>query len=107
MQLLLVIPSVGALAAGLASGTSIGDAMRRASAASAITVTRRGATAAIPAAAEVEAFLRTYDRSTISLRVGRSSTNSKGRVTSCRAREPLAARMRPRSLDEIVGRNIS
>jgi ribokinase len=48
----------GALAAGLASGTPIGDAMRRASAASAITVTRRGATAAIPTAAEVEAFLK-------------------------------------------------
>jgi len=48
----------GALADGLASGTPILDAMRCASAASAITVTRRGATASIPTAAEVEAFLR-------------------------------------------------
>jgi len=47
----------GALAAGLADGMSMADAIRRASAASAITVTRRGATVAIPTVTEVEAFL--------------------------------------------------
>ena len=48
----------GALAAQLASGVEIEDAIYYAGAAGAITVTRRGAIAALPHAAEVEALLR-------------------------------------------------
>ncbi len=49
---------IGTLAAGLDLGLDRPAAMRRAAAASAIQVTRPGAAPAIPAAAEVEAFLR-------------------------------------------------
>lgn len=48
---------IGTLAAGLDLGLDRGDAMRRAAAASALQVTRPGAAAAIPAAAEVDRFL--------------------------------------------------
>lgn len=49
---------IGTLAAGLDLGLERAVAMRRAAAASAIQVTRPGAAPAIPAAAEVDAFLR-------------------------------------------------
>lgn len=48
----------GALAARLAQGDGIGDALRYASAASAIACTRLGAQSSIPERGEVEAFLR-------------------------------------------------
>ncbi len=48
----------GVLAASLAGGRRIGEAMRRASAAAAISTTRRGAQTSLPTAAEIEAFLR-------------------------------------------------
>lgn len=47
----------GALAAALASGLELPDGLRRASAAGAITVTRRGAATSLPMAAEVDALL--------------------------------------------------
>lgn len=47
----------GYLAAGLAEGRSTGEAMRRASAAAAIAVTRPGASPSIPTAREVDEFL--------------------------------------------------
>jgi ribokinase len=48
----------GALAASLADKIPMEEALRRASAASAITVTRKGAIAALPTVSEVEALLR-------------------------------------------------
>jgi len=48
----------GVLAASLAGGRGIRDAMRRASAAAAISTTRRGAQTSMPSASEIEAFLR-------------------------------------------------
>jgi ribokinase len=48
----------GALAVGLAEGRSLGDALRFASAAAALTVTRFGAQPSIPPRAEIESFLR-------------------------------------------------
>ena len=48
----------GVLAACLAEGRVIGEAMRRASAAAAISTTRRGAQTSLPTGAEIEAFLR-------------------------------------------------
>jgi ribokinase len=47
----------GALAADLASGLTMAQALRQASAAGAVTVTRRGALPALPTAAEVRALL--------------------------------------------------
>ncbi len=49
----------GVLAASLAQGLKVGEAMRRASAAASISVTRRGAQTSMPAAAEIESFLNT------------------------------------------------
>jgi len=48
----------GVLAAGVAQGRSIPEAMRRASAAAAISTTRKGAQPSMPTAEEIEAFLR-------------------------------------------------
>jgi ribokinase len=48
----------GALAASLADKTPMEEALQRASAASAITVTRKGAIVALPTASEVETLLR-------------------------------------------------
>jgi len=48
---------VGALAAGLAQGLTVNDALRRGQAAAAIAVTRRGAQSAMPSATEVAASL--------------------------------------------------
>ena len=48
----------GALAAGLARGDTMPDALRRASAAGALAVTRPGALPSLPAASEVEALLQ-------------------------------------------------
>ena len=48
----------GALAASLANGSSMAEALQRASAAGAITVTRLGAFPSLPTASEVEALLR-------------------------------------------------
>jgi ribokinase len=48
----------GALAVGLAEGRSLGDALRFASAAAALTVTRFGAQPSIPRRAEIESFLQ-------------------------------------------------
>lgn len=48
---------IGTLAAALDAGLPRQDAMRRASAAAAIQVTRQGAADAMPTAAEVDAFL--------------------------------------------------
>ena len=50
---------VGALAVGLAEGMSLRDAIPRATAAAALSVTRAGAQASYPSRAEVEAFLST------------------------------------------------
>jgi ribokinase len=47
----------GTLAAALAAGAAMSDALRRANAAAAIAVTRKGAQPSIPAAAEVDAML--------------------------------------------------
>ncbi|MCG9894911.1 MAG: PfkB family carbohydrate kinase, partial [Fimbriimonadaceae bacterium] len=47
----------GVLAAGLARGESLAESARRAQAAAALSVTRPGAQAAMPTAAEIEAFL--------------------------------------------------
>ena len=49
---------VGAVAAQLAGGRSIGDALGYANAAASICVQRIGAAPSMPTAAEVEAFLR-------------------------------------------------
>ncbi len=51
---------IGYLMASLQRGTSLNDAMKLASAASAITVTKEGAVPSIPRLAEVEAFLTKY-----------------------------------------------
>jgi ribokinase len=48
----------GVLAAGIASGSSVETAMRRASAAAAISTTRRGAQPSMPASPEIEDFLK-------------------------------------------------
>lgn len=48
----------GAFAASRAAGLSIGDALKRANAAAALSVTRHGATPSMPTAAEVDAFLK-------------------------------------------------
>ncbi len=48
----------GVLAASLAAGREIGEAMRRASAAAAISTTRRGAQTSLPGREEIDAFLR-------------------------------------------------
>lgn len=48
---------IGYVVAGLDSGLTVGDSMRRAAAASAIKVMREGAAPAIPSAAEVDEFL--------------------------------------------------
>jgi ribokinase len=50
----------GVLAASLAEGRTVGEAMRRASAAAALSTTRRGAQTSLPTAVEIEAFLRTH-----------------------------------------------
>jgi ribokinase len=47
----------GVLAAALAEGSRVEDALRRASAAAAISTTRRGAQPAMPMRAEIEEFL--------------------------------------------------
>ena len=47
----------GTLAASLAAGASMSDALKRANAAAAISVTRKGAQPSIPSAAEVDAML--------------------------------------------------
>jgi ribokinase len=47
----------GVLAAALAEGSRVGDALRRASAAAAISTTRRGAQPAMPERSEIEEFL--------------------------------------------------
>src|SRR5262249_52119268 len=47
----------GTLAASLAAGDAMFDALRRANAAAAISVTRKGAQPSIPSAAEVDAML--------------------------------------------------
>jgi ribokinase len=47
----------GTLAASLAAGTSMSEALKRANAAAAISVTRKGAQPSIPSAAEVDAML--------------------------------------------------
>ena len=49
----------GALAASLAEDMSFDQAVRFATAASAISVTRRGAAASIPSCGEIDAFLKT------------------------------------------------
>lgn len=48
----------GAFAASRAAGLTVADALRRANAAAAISVTRHGATPSMPTAAEVDAFLK-------------------------------------------------
>ena len=63
----------GALAAGLAGGHGLSDAMGRAAAAAALTTTRAGAQAAIPSRAEVDAFLasaRGHDLGALALYCG-------------------------------------
>ncbi|QTX03506.1 ribokinase [Agromyces archimandritae] len=50
----------GYLAAGLAQGLARADAVRRASAAGALTVTKRGASPSLPASAEVDALLAAH-----------------------------------------------
>jgi ribokinase len=52
----------GTLAAGLAAGSAIRDAIRRALAASALSVTVRGASPSLPTAAQVDAFLGTVEQ---------------------------------------------
>jgi ribokinase len=47
----------GTLAAALAADASMSDALKRANAAAAISVTRKGAQPSIPSAAEVDAML--------------------------------------------------
>ena len=47
----------GALAVGLAEGRELRESIRRAVAASALSVTKMGAQASLPTLAEVEAFL--------------------------------------------------
>jgi ribokinase len=60
----------GVLAASLAEGRAVGEAMRRASAAAALSTTRRGAQTSLPTAAEIEAFLREARKSTTEERGG-------------------------------------
>ena len=50
----------GALAARLAEGASLGEAVRYAAASSALSVTRRGVLQAIPTRSQVEAFLSKF-----------------------------------------------
>ncbi|HEV2461448.1 MAG TPA: PfkB family carbohydrate kinase, partial [Ktedonobacterales bacterium] len=52
----------GVLAAGLAAGLETADALRRASAAGALAVTRMGAEPSLPRAAEIEALLSSQPR---------------------------------------------